>query len=90
MKAFKVYDDPGHAWVAVKRKFLVELGILEKITRCSYQRGQTVYLEEDCDAATFVKAFKERFGSVPLFAEQSHTENYSPIRSYDHFSLEDV
>lgn len=84
---FKIYADPGHAWAAVKRKFLVELGILEKITPYSYQRGDTVYLEEDCDAATFVNAYREKFGSTPLWDEK-HTDNYSPIRSYDHFSLE--
>ena len=87
MKTFKVYADPGHAWVACKRKFLVEIGILEKITPFSYQRGGTVYLEEDCDVATFVKAFKEKFGCVPIWDER-HTNNSSPVRSYDHFTLE--
>ena len=87
MKTFKVYADPGHAWVAVKRNLLRDLGILEKITPFSYQRGDTVYLEEDQDAAIFIEAFKKCFGSIPLFDER-HTNDSSPIRNYYHFSLE--
>ena len=83
MKAFKCYSDPQHGWVAVKRKLLIELGILDKITWHSYQRGQTVYLEEDKDAGTFIEAYMNRFGSKPALKE-SWTER-TPIRSYEHF-----
>ena len=56
----KYYTDPGHGWVAVKRKLLNDLGIADKITYFSYQKGQTVYLEEDCDLATFATAMNLR------------------------------
>jgi len=54
-----VYNDPGHGWVAIKRSVLIKLGIEHKITSYSYQRGQTVYLEEDCDASTLISAARD-------------------------------
>ncbi len=82
-KVFKSYSDPGHGWLAVKRSDLHALGIADKITRCSYQRGQTVYLEEDQDVMTFVVAFQNKFGVKPNMKEQSYTNSSSPIRSYE-------
>lgn len=84
VRMFKMYTDPGHGWLAVKRSLLVELGILEKITHCSYQKGKTVYLEEDCDFSTFVEAMHSRGLSVPHVSK--HTDKSSPIRSYPSFS----
>lgn len=79
----KLYSDAGHAWGAVKRKVLAELGVMDKITPYSYQKGATVYLEEDCDLFTFVTKLKET-GVTPTF-ERHHTDKRSPIRSYDRF-----
>jgi len=78
---FKTYTDPGHGWAAVKRSLLVKLGIADKITSFSYERGQTVYLEEDCDVSTFVAAFQKATGALPVFSPVSYSER-SPIRSY--------
>jgi hypothetical protein len=80
----KFYSDPGHGWAAVKRKLLDELAITDKITYFSYQRGATVYLEEDCDLSTLITAVKAR-GDTIEFVEKS-SNKYSSIRSYDHFS----
>lgn len=66
IKSYKFYSDSGHGWMAVKRKELVELGILDSITSYSYQRGATVYLEEDCDATTFILALKKAGYQVML------------------------
>ena len=52
---FKFYADAGHGWLAVKRDLLIKLEILDKITHYSYQRGKTVYLEEDCDMPLFLQ-----------------------------------
>jgi len=81
------HTDPSHGWLAVKRKELVELGILGKISRYSYQRGQTVYLEEDCDMNLFIitKQGRKDYYSLPL--RVSHTDRNSPIRSYQPFAL---
>lgn len=85
-KVYKFYSDPGHGWIAVKRKELEVLGIVGEISHYSYQRGATVYLEEDCDYARFAVA-REKAGN-PLSKDQIvdiHTNNRSPIRSYDSF-----
>lgn len=82
MKNFtvKFYSDPGHGWIAVKRDLLQQLNIADKITPYSYQKGKTVYLEEDCDAYLFIKEMnKNGFVVVP---EYKTTNNRSPIRSY--------
>lgn len=85
-KVFRAYVDSGHGWIAVKRSLLSELGILDKITPYSYQNGGTVYLEEDCDAATFVAAYEKKYGEKPAFTEKySHT---SHVRYYPNFKLE--
>lgn len=52
----KFYSDPGHGWGAVKRKVIDDLGIGNKISFYSYQKGSTVYLEEDCDLPALVTA----------------------------------
>lgn len=81
----KFYSDPGHGWGAVKRKVLVDLGIADKITPFSYQKGSTVYLEEDCDLSTLVTALATK-GTTIKYIEK-HTNNRSPIRSYECFII---
>lgn len=80
----KLYTDPGHGWGAVKRKVLIDLGILHKITPFSYQKGQTVYLEEDLDLATLTTALALK-GVVVTYTEKNSPHKYSPIRNYDRF-----
>jgi len=74
--------DPGHAWLAVKRKELIRLNILDKISGYSYEKGETVYLEEDCDAAIFLNAKAEAGEDVGI--KDSYHED-SPIRNYNNF-----
>lgn len=76
-----VYTDPGHGWGAIKRHDLNALGIADKVSRYSYQRGQTVYLEEDCDLSLLIHALRQK-GDEPVFIEK-HTDRRSPIRSYE-------
>jgi len=80
----KFYSDPGHGWGAVKRKVLIELGILDKISGFSYQKGQTVYLEEDLDLATLTTALALK-GIIVSYTEKNSPHKYSPIRNYDRF-----
>ena len=79
------FHDGGHGWYSVKRSKLEQLGILSKITSFSYQRGVSVYLEEDCDASLFFNnltiAEKDAIKIV-----ESYKQN-SPIRSYERFKL---
>lgn len=82
---FKVHSDSGHSWLAVKRKALESLGVLDKISRFSYQKGATVYLEEDMDAGTFIEAYKAKYGRdiVQVFPKNQLAR--SPVRSYESF-----
>ena len=84
MKTYKFYSDPGHGWLAVKIKELVDLGIVDKISSYSYMRGQTAYLEEDCDAGLFFVAYEKKHGIRPQIEEKF--QEHTPIRSYARFS----
>lgn len=84
-KEFKIkfYSDPGHGWGAVKRSVINELNLGKEISRYSYQKGKSVYLEEDADLLTVVTRLRE-LGYVVKF-EESSTDKRSPIRSYDSY-----
>lgn len=55
-KTYTFYEDPGHGWLRVPVAELVELGIADKITPCSYLNGEYAYLEEDGDMTMFLVA----------------------------------
>lgn len=82
---FKFYSDAGHGWLQVPKLLLDDLGIAEKITSFSYQRGDYAYLEEDVDLSTFTKSLRQR-GIEPGFLEY-HSE-YSEIRSFNPYCYE--
>lgn len=83
-RKFKFHSDAGHGWLAVKRDLLYKLKIEHKITRFSYQKGSTVYLEEDMDMTTFINAFTTANGYKPVIMDQPSV-NRSMIRSYESF-----
>jgi hypothetical protein len=84
------FCDPGHAWLRVKRQEIIDLNIQHRISPYSYQNGQYVYLEEDCDAGVFLYA---KYGKDISFRElevlgiitDKHTNGSSTIRSYSHY-----
>lgn len=78
------YSDPGHGWLAVPRQELIELGILQRISSYSYQRGRTVYLEEDCDLPTYARAIEAK-GQQLEMKRAKPANDYSRIRTYDYF-----
>lgn len=84
---FKIvyHTDPGHGWLEVNRNLLKEFGVEGKITPFSYQNGDTVYLEEDCDASTLVTAMAIK-GHVIEYVNK-HTNNISPIRDLDCYTV---
>ena len=86
IKFYKFYSDAGHGWIAVKRQELADLEILDKISGYSYQKGKTVYLEEDCDATLFINKLKE-LDIIYAFTEKICNKDYSPVRSYESFKV---
>ena len=85
-KTYIIYEDPGHAWVAVPMDHLIALGVADKITDYSYLLAGTAYLEEDCDLGVFVLAYKEKFGKLPHF-KQKYQENCH-IRHYPNYDYD--
>ena len=77
---YRVYADPGHAWLKADRTELVRLGIADRVSAFSYQRGNAVYLEEDCDLSLFLETKKARGESVVI--RETHTDKQSRIRNY--------
>lgn len=82
---FSFYADAGHGWLRVPKHLLVELGIADRITAFSYQRGDYAYLEEDVDLSIFLTAMRQR-GIEPEFLE--HHSEYSRIRGYESYHYE--
>ena len=88
---YTFHSDAGHGWLAVKRKELQELNILDKVSGYSYvsKSGQTVYLEEDGDLSMFVtiKIVKGAPSSVADWNIKNSYKDYSHIRSLQSFSM---
>lgn len=75
------HSDPGHGWLEVPRSLADSLGVTPKITAYSYRSidDKTLYLEEDCDAQTFIEAAKAA-GYTYTFNEVCSTHGDSFIR----------
>lgn len=78
-------SDPGHGWLVVDRKHVVELGIAPEISPYSYQKGDIAYLEEDCDAGLYLQALKAK-GITYTIAEQSLNDD-APCRRFQRFHI---
>lgn len=61
---FVFHSDPGHGWLQVDWTQLKDVGLNPTdFSRYSYRQRNTFYLEEDCDAPKFIKAYGARYGS---------------------------
>ena len=79
------FNDGGHGWYSVKRSKLAAMGVLGKVSGFSYQKGDSVYLEEDCDAGLFFNALtEEEKQSIKVIDSYSQA---CPVRNYERFSL---
>ena len=80
---FHWLSDPGHAWLRVPLRLVNELGIGHKITSYSYvwqwPAAGSLYLEEDCDAHTFIEAYKQRWPNHELVFED-HYKDVQPLK----------
>jgi hypothetical protein len=63
---FRLFVDPGHAWLEVPRAEVVASGA--EISHYSYYDPKTdmAYLEEDCDAFAFLAGFGLNWRSVSV------------------------
>ena len=81
--SIKVFADPGHAWARFPKAKLIKLGIANKITGYSYQKGANAFLEEDCDLPTLVNTLRDRGHEIKF--NESHTNKQSKIRNYSSY-----
>lgn len=79
---FTLYFDAGHGWLAVTEEQAAMVGLSEgDFSAYSYREGATLYLEEDCDALTFVRAWEAEHGTILTHAVDHG--NWSPIRNME-------
>jgi hypothetical protein len=78
--SIKVFSDPGHAWARFPKAKLVSLGIADKITSFSYEKGENAFLEQDCDLSTLVDTLRSHGYEIKF--NESHTNRQSKIRNY--------
>jgi hypothetical protein len=79
---FQFYSDPGHGWLRVDLASAKAVGLEpSNFSTYSYQQGHWLYLEEDCDASLFVKAYTDKHNRTPVIKEHS-TNRESVIRNY--------
>lgn len=82
------HHDSQHGWLAVKRDKVQEIMGLENVSRYSYQKGKTVYLECDSDLTKFYKAVEDK--GIKLDIKIGKHYDSSPIRHYSPFYLSDA
>lgn len=78
---------PDKKWLAVERRLLDELGIADKITWYSRQRGSIVYLLAGCDQDIFGGALDSRGIKVEWTAAvQDGTPNPEDCERYSFYN----
>lgn len=85
---FHFYQDPGHGWLKVPRRLLVQMGLIKKISPYSCQRKDFVYLEEDADMTMFETLWKRVLAPTKgdLDYKVYTTDRNSRIRGYASFA----
>jgi hypothetical protein len=78
-----ILSDNGHGWAKVRRSTLLKLGIDQLISHYSYQRGQYVFLEEDCDLSILINALDQH--NIKYSFESRHTNKTSKVRGYESY-----
>ena len=78
-----MFTDPGHGWCRVRRSEKIFQSVAHLISGCSYQRGDYVYLEEDCDLAEYYKAIVAKGYEIEW--KCNHTDKTSKIRGYESY-----
>ena len=78
-----LFADPGHGWVRFPKARLARLGIADRISPYSYQRGKNAFLEEDCDLSVLADALIRN--GYELTFKTGHTNRQSKIRNYERY-----
>lgn len=74
-QVFIFSTDPGHAWLLIHEAELAAVGLTEAdISPYSYRSDGMLALEEDCDAGTFLNAWREQNPEAEAVFEERHHE----------------
>ena len=77
------HNDGGHGWLECNRELINSAGIAADISKYSYQRGNDVYLEEDCDMPLLLNALRKR--SIGVVVNDMYQDE-SPVRNYARYT----
>ena len=70
-KQFTFWYDPGHEWLEVTYEDIQEIGLEPTdFTDFSYMDGHIYYLEGDCDASKFAKAWESKYKKKISFSDK--------------------
>lgn len=74
---FTKHEDPGHGWLEVDERELIEVGATAAdFSGYSYRKGHRLFLEEDCDASKFFTFYKNKFGAYPSYVIVHHDGDF--------------
>lgn len=79
----QMFSDPGHGWVRFPKARLAKLGIADKISQYSYQRGSNAFIEEDGDLSTLMGALEAQGYEIKFKGGSSNRT--SKIRNYESY-----
>ena len=78
---YTVWTDPSHAWIEVPKREVKELGLLDRISTFSFEKGDNLYLEEDVDGAMFLDRINEDiFELDERYEDESRVRKYKPYK----------
>jgi len=84
-KIYNFFEDPGHGWVEVDIKEILNLNLENKISGCSYINKNKVYLEEDGDASIFFNTLKAK--GVLFEFKVIYDKGLSIVRYYPPYNI---
>ena len=59
-KKLDVYSDPAHGWVKGPKLLIQALGLEIRISKYWSMKGDSIFLEEDCDASLLLEQLEAR------------------------------
>ena len=84
LNKFDYHHDAGHGWLEIPAWMIERLGLTEVISKYSYINNGKVYLEEDRDAGTLLRALDK--GGYPYEIKEINDGPDSEIRTYRRYA----
>lgn len=88
VKKLYMFEDGGHAWCRVRRAEKLFQSVAHLISGFSYQYGQNVYLEEDCDLGEYYKAIVAKGYEIEWVYKPTKNGKPSKIRGYQSYKYQ--